>query len=70
MAEQMIRLAKAPSWAAHLGAAAREWIVAEYSMGKSIANLWTIIEGALRVSTGRLETNVLHSSQPEGKEKP
>ncbi|HKY30578.1 MAG TPA: glycosyltransferase [Pyrinomonadaceae bacterium] len=62
MAEQMIRLAKDPSLAARLGTAAREWILAEYSMEKSIANLWTIIEGALGVGTSRFETNVLHSS--------
>ena len=47
MAEQMIRLAQMPSLAATLGQNAREWISTQYSMEKSINNLWSIIERAI-----------------------
>jgi colanic acid/amylovoran biosynthesis glycosyltransferase len=46
MAEHMIRLAKDPQLAASLGKAGREWVSSEYSMGKSINRLWSIIEAA------------------------
>ena len=47
MAQHMIRLAKDSALAASLGKAAREWISAEYSMDKSIGNLWSIIESVI-----------------------
>ena len=50
MAEQMVRLARDPQLAADLGKAGREWISAEYSMSKSIKNLWAIIEQAMSKS--------------------
>jgi len=48
MAEQMIRLAEDPELAARLGKAGREHVCAEFSMEKSIAGLWSIIEGAIQ----------------------
>lgn len=53
MAEQMIRLAKEPQLAANLGNAAREWIKSEFSMQRSIGNLWTIIETAIERPASR-----------------
>jgi len=50
MAEQIVRLAQDAQLAADLGRAGREWISAEYSMTKSIRNLWTIIEHAMSKS--------------------
>jgi len=47
MAEHMMRLATDAHLAARLGRAAREWICSEYSMEKSIDNLWRIIEGTI-----------------------
>jgi len=47
MAAQMIRLARDPELAARLGNAGRERVCAEFSMEKSIAGLWSIIEGAI-----------------------
>jgi glycosyltransferase involved in cell wall biosynthesis len=44
MAESMIRLGENPVLAAELGKAARKRICAEFSMEKSIDNLWGIIE--------------------------
>lgn len=55
MAEHMTRLANDPQLAAEMGKAGREWISAQYSMEKSIARLWSIIETAMStsVSAGR-----------------
>jgi glycosyltransferase involved in cell wall biosynthesis len=50
MSEQIVRLAQDAQLAADLGKAGREWISAEYSMSKSIQNLWTIIETAMMKS--------------------
>lgn len=47
MAQAMIRLAKEPELAAKMGRAGRERVCAEFSMEKSIGNLWTIIEAAI-----------------------
>jgi len=47
MAEQTIRLAEDPELAARLGRAGRQRVCAEFSMEKSIAGLWSIIEGAI-----------------------
>lgn len=47
MAECMIRLADNPALASQLGNAARERIAAEFTMEKSISNLWSIIEEAV-----------------------
>ena len=47
MAEHMMRLAKDPQLAAELGKAGREWVSSEYSMEKSINNLWSIIEATM-----------------------
>ena len=47
MAEHMIRLAENPALAARLGKAARERISGEFSMEKSINNLWRIMESAI-----------------------
>ncbi|HJT66297.1 MAG TPA: glycosyltransferase [Pyrinomonadaceae bacterium] len=47
MAEQIVRLTRDAQLAADLGKAGREWISAEYSMTKSIQNLWAIIEATL-----------------------
>ena len=47
MAEHLVRLAKDPAFAASLGKAARQGILTEYSMEKSIGNLWSIIESVL-----------------------
>lgn len=47
MAERMVRLAKDPALAAQLGQAARARISAEFSMDKSIANLWAIIQRSI-----------------------
>jgi glycosyltransferase involved in cell wall biosynthesis len=52
MAERMLRLAKDADLAARLGRAAREKICAEFSMEKSINNLWRIIEMALEKDHG------------------
>ena len=48
MAEHMTRLAKDPQLAAELGKAGREWVSSEYSMEKSINNLWSIIEATIK----------------------
>jgi len=50
MAEEMLRLAREPEMAARLGKAARARICAEFSMEKSIATLWRIIEKAMAQS--------------------
>ena len=50
MADRMLRLARDPALAAQLGSAAREWICSEFSMEKSINNLWRIIEEAIEKS--------------------
>ena len=47
MARAMIRLAEDPELAARMGAAGRARIEAEFSMDRSIANLWKIIENAI-----------------------
>jgi glycosyltransferase involved in cell wall biosynthesis len=44
----MIRLSRDPALAARLGSRARERVHAEFSMEKSIANLWDIIERAIQ----------------------
>lgn len=48
MAERMITLAKDPNLSAYLGRNARKRICAEFSMEKSISNLWKIIENAIK----------------------
>jgi len=48
MAHHMIRLAKDSALAASLGKAARERILTQYSMDKSIQNLWAIIDSTLK----------------------
>lgn len=48
MAECMIQLGNNPSLAAELGKAARARIVAEFSMEKSINNLWSIVVAAIQ----------------------
>lgn len=48
MAEAMIRLAQDPESAARMGAAGRERICAEFSMEKSIANLWRILQSVMK----------------------
>ena len=48
MAEKMLLLARDPDLAGQLGKKARERICTEFSMEKSIANLWRIIETAIR----------------------
>lgn len=53
MAEQMVRLAKDPQLAASLGNSGRDWIKSEFSMQRSIENLWTIIETAIQHSASR-----------------
>ena len=50
MAEHMTRLAQDPQLAAELGKAGREWVSSEYSMEKSIAKLWSIIQSAMSTS--------------------
>jgi len=47
MAEYMIQLSRDPALAARLGKAARERVCAEFTMEKSIRNLWRIIETAI-----------------------
>ncbi len=47
MAQAMIRLAQDPNLAQSMGAAGRARVEAEFSMDKSIANLWQIIETAI-----------------------
>jgi colanic acid/amylovoran biosynthesis glycosyltransferase len=47
MANNMIRLAEDAEFAAHLGRRARERIRTEYSMEKSIEQLWEIIKAAI-----------------------
>jgi colanic acid/amylovoran biosynthesis glycosyltransferase len=57
MARNMIRLAEDPELAERLGKAARESIVAEWSMEKSINRLWTIMEKAIKeTGTARLRS--------------
>ena len=51
MAEFMIRLARDPELAARLGRAARDHISAEFSIERSIDNLWGIIEEAILAET-------------------
>jgi colanic acid/amylovoran biosynthesis glycosyltransferase len=48
MARYMIELAKNPDLAASLGRRAREHICGNFSMDKSIAGLWEIIESSIR----------------------
>ena len=48
MAECMIRIAEDPTLAARLGQVARKRICAEFSMEKSIDNLWHIIEASIQ----------------------
>jgi len=48
MAERMLRLANDPALATRLGRAARQRICNEFSMEKSIASLWCIIESAIQ----------------------
>ncbi len=48
MAECMIRLAEKPALAGQLGKAARQRIGAEFTVEKSINNLWSIIETAIQ----------------------
>jgi len=48
MAQHMIRLAKDNELAASLGKAAKQRVLAEYSMDKSINNLWSIIGSVLK----------------------
>jgi glycosyltransferase involved in cell wall biosynthesis len=48
MGECMIRLANDPALAARLGKAARERVCAEFSMEKSISNLWSIVEASIQ----------------------
>jgi len=50
MAAQMVRLAQDAQLATDLGKAAREWISAEYSMTRSIQNLWGVIESTMSKS--------------------
>jgi colanic acid/amylovoran biosynthesis glycosyltransferase len=47
MAEQMIRLAKDPLLAAKLGKAAHKYVSNNFTMEKSIDNLWVIIKGII-----------------------
>jgi glycosyltransferase involved in cell wall biosynthesis len=47
MAESMIRLAKDPDLAYRLGRAGRARIEAEFTLDKSMTNLWRIIERAI-----------------------
>jgi len=47
MAQAMIRLAQDPNLAQSMGAAGRARVEAEFSMDRSIANLWQIIETAI-----------------------
>src|SRR5829696_5116969 len=47
MAEHITRLGKDAQLAADLGQAGREWVSSEYSMEKSIATLWSIIESSI-----------------------
>jgi glycosyltransferase involved in cell wall biosynthesis len=47
MAQGMIRLGRDPAMARQFGQAARERICAEFSMEKSIKNLWLVIEHAI-----------------------
>jgi colanic acid/amylovoran biosynthesis glycosyltransferase len=47
MAEYMLRLARDPALAGSLGAAARERVRAEFSMRRSISNLWDIIQSTV-----------------------
>ena len=62
MAESMRRLLEDPELARRLGMAARERVVSEYSLDRSIDNLWSIIQAAIhqgiekngsRISVGR-----------------
>jgi colanic acid/amylovoran biosynthesis glycosyltransferase len=53
MASQMMRLASDPQLAGRLGQAARERIQSEFGMEKSIAGLWSIIEGAIKRNAPR-----------------
>ncbi len=48
MAEHMLRLARDPRLAGKMGRAARERVCTEFSMEKSIGNLWQIIESAIK----------------------
>ena len=48
MAQHLVSLAKNSALAASLGKAARERILTEYSMDKSINNLWSIIESVIK----------------------
>jgi glycosyltransferase involved in cell wall biosynthesis/protein-L-isoaspartate O-methyltransferase len=52
MAECMIRLVEEPALANRLGKAARERICSEFTMQKSIANLWRIITASIQEEQG------------------
>lgn len=47
MAKHMLRLAQEPELAANLGRASRQRIEDHFTMSKSIANLWQILQGVL-----------------------
>ncbi len=55
MAEYILKLARDPKLAGTMGSAARTHIQSNYSMDKSIANLWSIIENAIN---GRSQRNI------------
>ncbi|MFP3867397.1 MAG: glycosyltransferase, partial [Desulfobacteraceae bacterium] len=48
MAAYMLKLAQEPELAATMGRRGREHIKANYSMDRSIANLWRIIENCIQ----------------------
>lgn len=53
MADRMIRLATDPGLAARLGRAAEKRIHAQFSLDKSVAGLWGIIEGVIEEGLSR-----------------
>lgn len=54
MGERMLRLARDRDLAAAMGVAARSRIAAEFSMERSIAGLWRIVQSTLRAGRGGL----------------
>jgi colanic acid/amylovoran biosynthesis glycosyltransferase len=51
MARHIVELARSPELAARLGVAARERIAREYSMERSLARLWRVVEDAIEAGS-------------------
>jgi colanic acid/amylovoran biosynthesis glycosyltransferase len=53
MARHMVEIARSPELASRMGAAARERIAREYSMDRSVARMWCVLEEAIEAASRR-----------------